>query len=64
VQIVSNPPLFAAATLDHLTLQPGPLHDLSLQQRGLLLPQLLEFSALLSALQLCLLSEGDVQADS
>ena len=38
VQIVSNPPLFAAATLDHLTLQPGALDDFLLQRCSLLLP--------------------------
>src|SRR5205809_6228793 len=49
VQIVSNPSLFAAATLDHLALKSGPLGDLLLKQRGPLLPQSFKFVALLLA---------------
>ena len=64
VQIVSNPPLFVRTDLDHLTLEPGALGDLLLKQRGLLLPQLLEFIAMLLGLELCLFSSSDVHADS
>src|SRR6478672_3941386 len=64
VQIVGNPALFSRAALNHLTLETRALGDLFLEQRSLLLPQLLEFIALLLGDNLCLLSSCDIHAHS